>query len=61
MGIKNDLLSFRRKGATMPERSVLAWLGYLQGELEGKGISAAEYDILRAVLPSVDDLTPLVA
>jgi hypothetical protein len=25
----------------MPERSVLAWLGYLRGELEGHGISVA--------------------
>jgi hypothetical protein len=49
-------------GTEMPERAVLAWLGCLRGELEGHGISQAEYDKLRALLPPVrDDLTPLVA
>jgi hypothetical protein len=46
----------------MPERSVLAWLGFLRGELESGGISTAEYHTLRALLPPVtDDFTPLVA
>jgi hypothetical protein len=62
MGIKSSLYYFRCEGAEMPERSVLAWLGFLLGELEGHGISQAEYDKLRALLPPVrDDLTPLVA
>ena len=62
MGIKNDLYFFHRNGQEMPERSVLAWLGYLRGALEGRHISRSEYDRLRAMLPEVDDdLTPLVA
>ena len=62
MGIKNDLYFFHCYGHKMPERSVLAWLGYLRGALEGTHISQAEYDRLRAMLPSInDDLTPLVA
>ncbi|GAC1410201.1 MAG: hypothetical protein NVSMB64_19200 [Candidatus Velthaea sp.] len=61
MGIKNTLYLFRRDGDEMPERSVLAWLGFLRGELEGNAISQAEYDKLCALLPPVnDDLTPLV-
>ena len=62
MGIKNDLFFFQREGKEMPERSVLAWLGFLCGELEGGGLKQAEHDKLRALLPPVDDdLTPLVA
>ena len=62
MGIKNDLYFFTRDGKAMPERSVLAWLGFLRGELEGKAISQTDYERLRALLPPVDDdLTPLVA
>ena len=62
IGITNDIYFFRRDGKTTPERSVLAWLGYLRGEFEGNGLSQAEYDKLRAMLPPVDDdLTPLVA
>lgn len=62
MGLKNSLYFFRQNKSEMPERSVLAWLGFLLGELEGGGISTAEYDKFRAVLPPVsDDLTPLVA
>ena len=62
MGIKNDLYFFHRDGKEMPERSVLAWLGFLHGELEGEAITQDEYDKLRALLPPVnDDLTPLVA
>ena len=62
MGIKNDLYFFHRDGKQMPERSVLAWLGFLRGELEGRALTQAEYDKLRALLPPVhDDLTPLIA
>jgi hypothetical protein len=62
MGLKKSLYFFRQNNSEMPERSVLAWLGFLLGELEGHGISQAEYDKLRALLPPVrDDLTPLVA
>jgi hypothetical protein len=76
MGIKKSLYFCRQNHSVMSERSVLgarcsvlgarcsvlAWLGFLLGELEGGGISTAEYDKLRALLPPVtDDLTPLVA
>jgi hypothetical protein len=61
MGIKNSLYFFGQNNSEMPERSVVAWLGFLRGELEGGGISTAEYDKLRALLPPVNDnLTPLV-
>ena len=61
MGIKNDPYFFRRKGNEMPDRSVLAWLGYLRGDLEGNGLKQAEYELLRALLPPVhDELTPLL-
>lgn len=62
MGIKKSLYFFRQNHSEMPERSVLAWLGFLLGELEGGAISTAEYEKLRALLPPVrDDMTPLVA
>jgi hypothetical protein len=62
MGLKKSLYFFRQNNSEMPERSVLAWLGFLLGELEGGGISTAEYDKLRALLPPVNDnLTSLVA
>ena len=60
MGIKKSLYFLRQNDLEMPERSVLAWLGFLLGELEGRVISTAEYDRLRALLPPVnDDLSPL--
>jgi hypothetical protein len=62
MGIKKSLYFLWQNHSEMSERSALAWLGFLRGELEGGGISTAEYDKLRALLPPVnDDLTPLVA
>ena len=61
MGLKKSLYFLQQNHSEMPERSVFAWLGFLLGELEGGGITRAEYDTLRALLPPVtDDLTPLV-
>ncbi len=62
MGIRNDLYHFTLRGSAMPERSTLAWLGYLRGELEGEAISNDEYERLKAMLPRVhDEFTPLLA
>jgi hypothetical protein len=59
MGIKKSLYFFRQNRSEMPARVVLAWLGFLLGELEGGGISTTEYDKLRALLPPVrDELIP---
>lgn len=61
IGLSNDLYFFRRNGEEMPEASVLAWLGFLLGELEGNRISEIDYDKLRAMLPFVkDEFTPLI-
>jgi len=62
MGIQNDRYYFECLEQAIPERLVLAWLGYLRGELEGDALSQAEYDSLTGLLPSVvDELTPFVA
>jgi len=62
MGIQNDRYSFECLGQAIAERLVLAWLGYLRGELEGDALSKAEYDSLKGLLPSVvDELIPFVA
>jgi hypothetical protein len=61
IGIKKSKYFFRANHSEMPARAAFAWFGFLLGELEGDGISRAEYDKLRALLPPVrDDLTPLV-
>ncbi len=59
-GMKKSLYFLRQNGSEMPERSALAWLGFLLGELEGGGIATAEYDKRAPLAPVTDDLTPLV-
>jgi len=62
IAIQNDLYHFKLLDQPMPERSVYSWLGFLRGELEAKSISDLEYDRLRAMLPTVEDVfTPLVS
>ena len=45
-------------GGTLPERSALAWRGYLAGLIEWDIISVAGHDRLVALLPAIDD-TPV--
>jgi hypothetical protein len=47
-------------GGLMPERSALAWRGYLAAMLEWNLLSVVEYDELLARLPAVND-DPAVA
>jgi len=47
-------------GGTMPERTALAWRGYLAAMLEWNLIPVAQYDQLLAKIPEVRD-DPAVA
>jgi hypothetical protein len=47
-------------GGMLPERTAIAWRGYLAAMLEWDLIPVAQYEALSARLPSVDD-DPAVA
>ncbi len=50
--IDSDIKFF---GGSLPERTTIAWRGYLAAVLEWNVISNSQYEMLLALLPPTDD------